>query len=114
MEQVFKIGEEVTCKLDGNKAYIVERFSAVMVSFEGKLKVIPQRYIVELEKGETLFRDEDNLDFKTGRIIDKKRFYVIHLGNGQLKIATSDILLKGHQKVIPVFSGKTLIEPKLN
>jgi len=111
MNQTFKIGEEVTCKLDGNKAYIVERFSAVMVSFEGKLKVIPQRYIVELEKREILFRDEDNLDFKKGRIVDKKSFYVVHLANGQLKIATSEILLKGHQKVIPVFSGKSLIKP---
>ena len=107
-EQVFKIGEEVTCKLDGNKAYIVERFRAVMITFEGKLKVIPERYITEDGKGSAFFRGLS----RKGQIIDKKTFYVVHLANGQLKIATSEILLKGHKKVMPVFSGKKLIKPK--
>jgi len=107
-EQIFKIGDDVTCKIDGSKAYIVEYFSAVMVNFEGKLKVIPKRRLRELEKGQAFFGREK------GRIVDKKRFYVIHLANGQLKIATSEILLKGHQKVMPIFSGKSLIEPKVN
>jgi len=107
-EQVFKIGEEVTCKIDGTKGYIVEYFDAVMVNFEGKLKVIPQRSIVEDGKGSAFFRDLS----RKGQIIDKKTFYVVHLANGQLKIATSEILLKGHKKVMPVFSGKKLIKPK--
>ena len=108
MEQVFKIGEEVTCKLDGNKAYVVERFRAVMVTFKGKLKVIPERYITEDGKGSAFF------GLKKGLVIDKKTLYVVHLANGQLKIASAEILLKGHKKVIPVFSGKNLKNPKLN
>lgn len=108
--QVFKIGEQVTCKIDGSKAYIVEHFKAVMVIFEGKVKVIPQRSIVEDGEGGAFFRDLS----RKGQIVDKKRFYVIHLANGQLKIATSEILVKGHKKVMPVFSGKSLIKPKLN
>lgn len=107
MEQVFKIGEEVTCKLDGSKGYIVERFTGVMVNFEGKLKVIPQRCIIEDGEGGAFFRHLSN-DSGKGRIVDKKTFYVVHLANGQLKIATSEILLKGHKKVMPVFSGKCL------
>ena len=111
-EQIFKIGDEVTCKLDGSKAYIVEYFRAVMVNFEGKVKVIPERCITKGIKGEAFFPKGQILRCKKGRIVSKKRLYVIHLANGQLKVATSEILLKGHKKVMPVFSGKSLIKPK--
>jgi len=113
MEQMFKIGEDVTCKLDGMKGYIVEYFAAAMVSSEGKLKVIPERYLF---RDDELVWDEKGGYFKCkkGRVVKRETFYVIHLSNGQLKIATSEILLKGHQKVVPVFSGKSLIKLKLN
>ncbi len=106
-KETFRIGDEITCKIDRTKGYIVEYFDAVMVNFEGKLKVIPKRCIVENGEGGAFFRNLSN-DSGKGQIVDKKRFYVVHLANGQLKIATSEILLKGHKKVIPVLSGKCL------
>lgn len=105
----FKVGEEVTCKINGMRGYIIESFTGVVIRFEGsgKIRIISERHIVEDEEGRA------NFGLKTGQIMNKKTFYVIHLTNGEVKIATGEVLLKGHQKIVPSIPG-ILLRKDLN
>lgn len=120
---MFKIGEEVVCKLDGVEGYIVNSFRACLVKFKTEIRVIPEEYLVQEEvityqkmkqaafqKGDHVIFVEPTEHIKElrGEVVLSKRFYIVHLfKSGELKVVFDDILAKKGTKIL----SKVILAP---
>lgn len=126
-QPLFDVGEEVICKINGERGYIILPFRAAMVAFkEGKPKVIPEKNLcldiadgVDMSKGFYVKGNKVRViptkdKVLIGQVIDSKWFYVVHLHkNGQVKVALAEILMKSTGKIIPFKSLEMLkVNPK--
>jgi len=112
----FNVGDEVICKIDGQKGYIILPFRVAIVAFKkGKPKVIPEDSLIleELVEGrvaeKTFYVKGDKVrviptkeEILSGQVIDSKWFYVVHLyKGGEVKVAVAEVLMKATGKIIP-------------
>lgn len=127
-QPLFDVGDEVICKINGERGYIILPFRATIVAFkEGKPKVIPEENLILSEPEawhkitKTFFVKGNNVEIipkKTppvfGQVVDSKWFYVVHLyKTGEVKVALAEILMKATGKIIPFKSlGMLKMNPK--
>lgn len=117
----FITGEDVICRLNGEKAYIVYSFRASIVRLDtGKVKVIPEQSLKLLSPvtGKVIFdlwlEKDDKVKFldiekeeATGIIVNSAWFYIVHLyRTGELKVALAEILAKAGTKIISSIPGQ--------
>lgn len=124
----FTVGEEIICKINGERGYVILPFRTAVVAFkEGKSKVIPEDNLILSEpkawhkKTKTFFVKGDNVEIipertpaMFGQVIDSKWFYVLHIyKTGEVKVALAEILIKSSGKIIPFRPlGLIKISPK--
>lgn len=126
-QPLFEVGDEVICRINGERGYIILPFRAAMVAFkEGKPKVIPEdnlclavadgvgvskTFYVKGNKVRVIPTKDEVL---IGQVVDSKWFYVVHLYKGGLiKIFLAEILMKSTGKIIPFQPlGMLKINPK--
>lgn len=120
---MFKDGEEVVCRINGERGYIVHSFKACVVKLDnGKAKVVPEidlilKYVKKpvvdcnFRKGDRVILILSGEKKIAGVVFANRRFYIVHLDKtGELKVAFSDILAKAGTKIIP-FKPGTILTP---